>query len=156
MKVPEKHRVKGGETMISRLEPNFQFEDCQGTLVERKSGVGKGTKMKVYIPTVIPRVTPHNLISKRSEKVNSVRQIVISENPPVAATSVTNINYISLPVADDIRLEQANMELYKKYLRELPYPTPIYYIPFTMTLERGRKVTISFSNSDLRGAVINL
>lgn len=142
--------------MITRLNPNWEFKDCTGKIVETVSG-GKGTKAKVYVASLMPKIKFSKGVSQRKEKIKTGKQILLnSSNQPHTATSVTHVNYIVAPIANDITMEQANQELYEKYLASLPYPKPIYYIPFTMTLKAGRTVTVSSGNGDLLNIEINV
>ena len=75
---------------------------------------------------------------------------------PKIPTNLTSVNYVEAFVSDDVIKKKANEDLYEKYKKELPYPTPIYYIPFAVELKSGTEVTVCGMNGSLTSLCIEL
>lgn len=143
--------------MITTINPCWDFKKCTGYLVGGFSG-SFGSKMKVYVSSLMAKINRSNNVKKEKVRIKSANQIFINDSSsmPNTPTSLTSVNYVEATVDDDIVKKKANEDLYEKYLKELPYPTPIYYIPFQISLPAGHEVTITGLNESLVGLIASL
>lgn len=138
--------------MLTTIEPCWEFKPCTGYLV----GDFKGqyhSKMKVYVSSLMAKIKRSTNPKKTKLSIKSPGEIYINESStiPNTATTLTELNYIEVSVKDDVIKKKANEDLYDKFVKELPYPTPMYYIPFDVELKKGHKVTISGWNNAILG-----
>jgi hypothetical protein len=138
--------------MLTTVEPNWEFEDCTGYLVGPFSG-GTGSDAKVYAPNLMAKITRSTKVVKSTISLKSANQIFIntSTTRPKTATKVTSVNYINATVTESVVKKKSNEDLYEKYQSEMPYPTPIYYIPFEIELPAGEEIYLTDYNGDMTG-----
>jgi hypothetical protein len=138
--------------MITTIEPNWEFEDCTGYLVGKFSGKS-GDKAKVYVPNLMTKIDQSEKVKSSNITLKSANQVFInaSSTRPKTSTKLTAINYIEAWVAESVIKKKSNEDLYEKYLKEMPYPTPMYYIPFEVELPAGEEVYLSDYNGDMTG-----
>ena len=143
--------------MLTTLNPCWDFKTCTGYLVGKFKGNFE-SKMKVYVSTLMAKIPRSNNVKKDKIRIKSANQMFINEasSMPNTPTVLTSINYVEVSVDDDIVKKKANEDLYEKYKKEMPYPTPIYYIPFTVELDPGHRVTINGLNDSLVGLCASL
>lgn len=134
--------------MITTIYPCWDFKECAGYFVGRFTG-GFRSKVKVYVNSLMAKMPRSTEPIREKISVKSANQLFINESKPRTPTTLISVNYVEAYVSDDVIKKKANEDLYLKYLRELPWPTPIYYIPFTVILPAGHKVSIKGVNNSL-------
>jgi hypothetical protein len=110
----------------------------------------------VYAPDLMAEIgvttdrygNPTYLPSYGTVSIDSSIYISSKYSPPLPSYATT-FNFVEAYMEDDVIKKKANEDLYQKYLDELPYPTPIYYMPFTVELDKGTKVHIKSYNGNM-------
>lgn len=154
--------------MLTSIQPCWEFEECTGYIIYNNL---EGTGFKghfrdtawIYVADLMSEIgiTEDSkgyltfLPKYETVKVDSSIYINSKYTPPVP-TQVTTFNYVEAYVEDDVIKKKANEELYQKYLDELPYPKPIYYLPFSVELDKGTKVHVKSYNGNMSKLFISL
>ena len=136
--------------MLTTIYPCWDFSSCKGYLVGEFNG-RLNNKAKVYVSNLMTKIHKSNKPSSEKITIKSPNQLFINEpsSMPNTPTSLKSVNYVEAYVSDDVIKKKANEDLYNKYLQEMPYPTPVYYIPFKVNLPAGQEVTVSGINDSL-------
>ena len=143
--------------MLTTINPCWEFEDCVGYFVDDFTGK-VNSKAKVYVSNLMAKIPKSKKPTSERVTINSINQICINDpsTMPKIPTNLTSVNYVEAFVSDDVIKKKANEDLYEKYKKELPYPTPIYYIPFEVELKTGTEVTVCGMNGSLTSLCIEL
>lgn len=136
--------------MLTTIYPCWDFSKCKGYLVGDFRGK-VNSKAKVYVSNLMAKIKKSKTASSEKISIKSANELFINESNtmPKTPTTLTSVNYVEAYMSDDVIKKKANEDLYEKYVRELPYPTPVYYVPFTVELKAGKEVTVTGINDSL-------
>lgn len=136
--------------MLTTINPCWEFDDCNGYLVDDFKGKAND-KAKVYVSNLMAKIKKSKKTTSERVIINSVNQICINDSStlPKIPTKLTSVNYVEAYVSDSLIKKKANEDLYEKFKKESPYPTPMYYIPFEVEVKSGTEVYVSAVNSSL-------
>lgn len=134
--------------MISTITPNWEFSDCVGYMVEEFIG-GKGDKAKLYVSSAMARMKQEKEEKETEVYLKPASEIFINKNAPKLSEKIISVNYMEVAADGEIIKEKANDDMYKKFKREYPNPTPMYYLPFKISLDPGTAVTVCSDHKSL-------
>lgn len=97
--------------MLASLQPKYKFTDGPGYIIGAQSGVKGGSKLPVYIPSLMPDIekTTGSPLSKSEKSANST--VFANLNHPNMKGTVTTTNYIYAKGTGGFVMQAANDKL---------------------------------------------
>ena len=139
--------------MFTNLTPCYEFTDGAGFVVDDWKNIEEGTKVRVYVPSMMSEIEKSEKSAEGIESLSSPYQLFLNPgNCPNIPPTVTTLNYVTAEIVYEMVMNKANEELYNTYKKDPENAHYITHIPMTSKLNAGDQVTIS---SDI-GAIKDL
>ena len=128
--------------MLTSIQPRYQYTDSSGIVVG-SCGISPGSKVKVYVSTLMPNIPKSSSPQYGVEVLQPVKNTYINEasTMPNLSGRIKTQNFITASASAELVTQEANRELKERADASIP-PLYIEYIPKSATIRAGTAVEV--------------